>query len=244
MLGAPRAVRDPRLRRADRARPDADRRRHRAPDASSSCSPAWCSRSRSPSASAASDWAAELLERWWPRTRRDRAIRLTRSGDDLPRTLRRRAASHRSELTTDRSPPSGPGARIRSARPGTAKASTSRCSREHAEKVELCLFDASGRREVQRIALPEHTDQVWHCYLPEARPGLLYGYRVHGPYEPERGPPLQSAQAAARPVRQATSSGELQLERRATSATRIGHRARRPVVRPARQRRAACPSAA
>ncbi|MBA3914995.1 MAG: glycogen debranching protein GlgX, partial [Acidobacteriales bacterium] len=58
---------------------------------------------------------------------------------------------------------------------------------EHAEKVELCLFDGSGRRETHRIPLVEQTDQVWHCYLPEARPGLLYGYRVHGPYEPSQG---------------------------------------------------------
>jgi len=58
---------------------------------------------------------------------------------------------------------------------------------ERAEKVELCLFDPKGRREVARINLREHTDQVWHCYLPEARPGLLYGYRVHGPYKPEEG---------------------------------------------------------
>ena len=58
---------------------------------------------------------------------------------------------------------------------------------QHAEKVELCLFDEKGRREVKRITLSEHTDQVWHCYLPEARPGLLYGYRVHGPYKPEEG---------------------------------------------------------
>jgi isoamylase len=56
-----------------------------------------------------------------------------------------------------------------------------------AGKVELCLFDPAGRHEVQRIALREHTDEVWHCYLPEARPGLLYGYRVHGPYRPEQG---------------------------------------------------------
>jgi isoamylase len=56
-----------------------------------------------------------------------------------------------------------------------------------AERVELCLFDQAGRREVQRIELRECTDQVWHCYLPEARPGLVYGYRVHGPYAPERG---------------------------------------------------------
>jgi glycogen operon protein len=58
---------------------------------------------------------------------------------------------------------------------------------EHAERVELGLFDATGRRELQRFTLREHTDQVWHCYLPEARPGLLYGYRVHGPYRPEQG---------------------------------------------------------
>jgi len=58
---------------------------------------------------------------------------------------------------------------------------------EHAEKVELCLFDETGRRELHRIALREQTDQVWHCYLPEARPGLLYGYRVHGPYDPAKG---------------------------------------------------------
>ncbi len=58
---------------------------------------------------------------------------------------------------------------------------------ENAEKVELCIFDESGRRERQRIALRERTDHVWHCYLPEARPGLAYGYRVHGPYKPEEG---------------------------------------------------------
>jgi isoamylase len=58
---------------------------------------------------------------------------------------------------------------------------------EHAEAVDLCLFDPKGRREVQRIPLRERTDQVFHCYLPEARPGLLYGYRVHGPYRPEEG---------------------------------------------------------
>jgi len=58
---------------------------------------------------------------------------------------------------------------------------------EHGEKVELCLFDPQGRRETERVVLPERTDQVWHGYLPEARPGLLYGYRVYGPYAPERG---------------------------------------------------------
>jgi glycogen operon protein len=58
---------------------------------------------------------------------------------------------------------------------------------ENAERVELCLFDPQGRREVERIDVPYRTDFVWHCYLPDARPGLLYGYRVHGPYDPERG---------------------------------------------------------
>ncbi len=58
---------------------------------------------------------------------------------------------------------------------------------EHAEKVELCFFDPAGRRELQRVEIRECTDQIWHCYLPEARPGMLYGYRVHGPYRPEEG---------------------------------------------------------
>jgi isoamylase len=58
---------------------------------------------------------------------------------------------------------------------------------EHAEKVELCLFDISGKREVLRVPLPEQTDMVWHGYMPEVRPGQLYGYRVFGPYAPEQG---------------------------------------------------------
>ncbi|WP_119459310.1 glycogen debranching protein GlgX [Rhodospirillaceae bacterium SYSU D60014] len=58
---------------------------------------------------------------------------------------------------------------------------------ENAEKVELCLFDERGERELERIALPEFTDEVWHGYLPDARPGQLYGYRVHGPYDPRNG---------------------------------------------------------
>lgn len=53
--------------------------------------------------------------------------------------------------------------------------------------VDLCLFDNNGRRETQRIRMPEHTHDIWHCYLPEVRPGQLYGYRVHGPYEPDAG---------------------------------------------------------
>ena len=57
----------------------------------------------------------------------------------------------------------------------------------HAETIELCLFDPSGRREIERIALPECTDEVWHGYLPNAQAGLIYGYRAYGPYEPQNG---------------------------------------------------------
>jgi isoamylase len=59
---------------------------------------------------------------------------------------------------------------------------------EHATRVELCLFDsADAERESERIEITEQTDLAWHIYLPEAQPGQLYGYRVHGPYEPEQG---------------------------------------------------------
>ena len=59
---------------------------------------------------------------------------------------------------------------------------------EHATAVELCLFDnADAPKEIARVPLREQTEQIWHAFLPEIRPGQLYGYRVHGPYEPERG---------------------------------------------------------
>jgi len=57
----------------------------------------------------------------------------------------------------------------------------------HATKVELCLFDDAGQTELERIELPEYTNEIWHGYLPDARPGTTYGYRVHGPYEPTAG---------------------------------------------------------
>jgi isoamylase len=57
----------------------------------------------------------------------------------------------------------------------------------HAEKIELCIFDPQGRREIARYELPEWTDEVWHGYLPDALPGLVYGYRAYGPYRPEEG---------------------------------------------------------
>jgi len=57
----------------------------------------------------------------------------------------------------------------------------------HAERIELCLFDPSGKREIARYDLPECTDEVWHGYLPRVRGGTLYGFRAHGPYVPEEG---------------------------------------------------------
>jgi len=56
----------------------------------------------------------------------------------------------------------------------------------HATKVELCLFDSSGK-ETERIELPEYRDETFHGYVPEIRPGQIYGYRVHGPYAPDEG---------------------------------------------------------
>src|SRR4051812_22788502 len=59
---------------------------------------------------------------------------------------------------------------------------------EHATRVELCLFDSpQADKETHRITLSEHTDQVWHAFLPDLQPDQLYGYRVHGPHEPARG---------------------------------------------------------
>ena len=57
----------------------------------------------------------------------------------------------------------------------------------NATKVEVCLFDKSGEMELQRIDLPEYTDEIWHGYVPDLGPGTLYGYRVSGPYAPEEG---------------------------------------------------------
>ncbi|MBI0538128.1 glycogen debranching enzyme GlgX [Roseomonas sp. KE2513] len=57
----------------------------------------------------------------------------------------------------------------------------------NATKVELCIFNATGENELERITMPEYTDEVFHVYLPDARPGTVYGYRVHGPYDPANG---------------------------------------------------------
>ena len=58
---------------------------------------------------------------------------------------------------------------------------------EGAEQIELCLFDQSDGPETARLKLPERTTYVWHGYLKGLQPGQLYGYRVYGPFEPEKG---------------------------------------------------------
>src|SRR5919205_856645 len=65
---------------------------------------------------------------------------------------------------------------------------------EHATSVDLCLFDnIDAPQENIRIPMTEQTDEVWHVFLPDVRPGQLYGYRVYGPYDPERGLRLHSS---------------------------------------------------
>jgi isoamylase len=57
----------------------------------------------------------------------------------------------------------------------------------NATKVEVCLFDSHGEKELERIALPEYTDGFWHGYISDVHPAAVYGLRVHGPYEPTAG---------------------------------------------------------
>ena len=59
---------------------------------------------------------------------------------------------------------------------------------EHATAVDLCLFNSpDDKKETERIRITEYSDHVWHIYLPEVLPNQLYGYRVHGPYDPQQG---------------------------------------------------------
>ena len=75
---------------------------------------------------------------------------------------------------------------------------------EHATAVELCFFDpADPRYEVARVPLRERTDQVWHAYVPDVGPGQLYGYRVHGPWEPRVGHRFDGAKVLLDPCARA-----------------------------------------
>ncbi|MCC7532164.1 MAG: glycogen debranching protein GlgX [Candidatus Melainabacteria bacterium] len=71
---------------------------------------------------------------------------------------------------------------------------------ENATRVELCLFDAPGdRHESMRVEMPEYNNQVYHVYLKDIRPGQIYGYRVHGPYDPEKGLRFNAAKVVLDP---------------------------------------------
>ena len=101
---------------------------------------------------------------------------------------------------------------------------------EHAERVELCLFDGDGREDARR-ADRAHRATTGTATCPGVGPGQRYGYRVHGPYEPERGPPLQPGQAADRPVREG-DRGRGRLGRGQRAALRARRRrGRRPRAR-------------
>src|SRR4026207_493456 len=74
---------------------------------------------------------------------------------------------------------------------------------EHAKRVELCLFDSpQAESESLTIPLTEHTDMVWHGYLPDVRPGQLYGYRLHGPFTPHMGYPFNPHKLGTDPYQQ------------------------------------------
>jgi glycogen operon protein len=75
----------------------------------------------------------------------------------------------------------------------------------HATAVELCLFDGPEGPETHRLALPGHAGDVWHGYLPNVRPGQCYGYRAHGPYDPERGHLFNPAKLLLDPYSRAIS---------------------------------------
>jgi glycogen operon protein len=83
---------------------------------------------------------------------------------------------------------------------------------EHASGVELCLFDdKDSRHQIARIPVKERTDLVWHAYIPELRPGQLYGYRVHGAYEPQKGHRFNPAKLVLDPYGKAVS-GRIQWD--------------------------------
>ena len=79
---------------------------------------------------------------------------------------------------------------------------------EHATSVDLCLFDSmDARQENIRIPMTEHTDQVWHLFMPDVRPGQIYGYRVSGPYQPEQGMRFNSSKLLIDPYAKAIAGG-------------------------------------
>jgi isoamylase len=79
---------------------------------------------------------------------------------------------------------------------------------ENATGVELCLYDKpEAAEESAKVQMKERTNRVWHCYLPDVRPGQLYGYRVHGPYEPDKGHRFNPAKLLLDPYAKAITGG-------------------------------------
>jgi glycogen operon protein len=74
---------------------------------------------------------------------------------------------------------------------------------EHASGVDLCLFEDAAAGECETVAIRECSGYVWHCYIPGVKIGQLYGYRVHGPYEPERGQRFNPAKLLVDPYARA-----------------------------------------
>ena len=124
---------------------------------------------------------------------------------------------------------------IRSERPGTEPGSTSASSpRTRRRSSCACSTRRTRRRNRSASRCREQTDQVWHGYLPDVMPGQLYGYRVHGPYEPQNGHRFNPNKVVLDPYAKAIGrdlSGTTRCS--ATSSATRG----RPVVRRARQRR-------
>ena len=107
-----------------------------------------------------------------------------------------------------------------------------------ASKVDLCLFDSTGQSEQQRLALPECTDGIWHGLLPNARPGLIYGYRVHGPWAPAEGQRFNPAKLLldpyAREILGHYNGSDLFLGHTPTNPTQRDNRDNAPIALKAR----------
>ncbi len=112
---------------------------------------------------------------------------------------------------------------------------------ENATKVELCLYDNRSRRETERIQLAEQTAFVWHGYIPGLQPGQLYGYRVHGPWEPERGLRFNPAKLLIDPYAKAIA-GQVDWEK-PIFPYRFGRRQRRPAASTVATAPRVCPKA-
>ena len=126
--------------------------------------------------------------------------------------------------------------------PGTARARTSRSSPSTPSASSCACSTTTATRRASRC--PTATAHNWHCYLPGVGPGQRYGYRVHGPYDPQRGPPLQPLQAADRPLRQGDRrAGRLGPRQRAALRPRRPETRRRPRARRRGRRARRCRAA-